>query len=97
MAALSYLSFLGVIPLLLGQKSPYCRWHARQGLTYNIVYFIAGFVAGTFAFFVPDMAELPTLLAVPHVLISLACIALTLAGRAFTFPLITKLSKEFPF
>lgn len=97
MAALSYVSFLGVVPLLLGQKSPYCLWHARQGLTYNIVYFIAGFVAGAFAFFVPGMGALPELLTIPHAIISVLCVILTLSGRAFTFPLITKFSKEFPF
>ena len=32
MLVLSYLAFLGVIPLLFGREDPEVRWHARNGL-----------------------------------------------------------------
>lgn len=97
MAALSYISFLGVIPLLLGQKSPYCRAHAKQGLTYNIVYFVAHVVASGFALIFSGLSDLPVVLVILHVGISVVCIAMTLGGRTFALPGIAKLSQEFPF
>ncbi len=33
MAALSYLSFLVLLPILFARRSPYVRFHANQGLT----------------------------------------------------------------
>ena len=32
MLILSYLAFLGVVPLLFARKDPEVRWHARNGL-----------------------------------------------------------------
>ena len=32
MLILSYLAFLGVIPLVFGREDPEVRWHARNGL-----------------------------------------------------------------
>lgn len=42
MAFLSYLGILFLIPLLAKKDSPYCQYHAKQGL----VLFIAGFIVG---------------------------------------------------
>ena len=45
MALLSYLSWLVLIPLLAGNKSPYVRFHANQGLVLAIVEIVWGVVS----------------------------------------------------
>lgn len=44
-AALSYVSFLFIVPLLLKKNSEFCQFHARQGLVFflfNWLLFIPG-------------------------------------------------------
>jgi uncharacterized membrane protein len=43
-AALSYLGFLVAVPLFLKRESPYCQFHAKQGLALLIVWIIGSFV-----------------------------------------------------
>ncbi len=38
-AALSYISFLAIIPFYLKKESKFCRFHGKQGLTVAIVFF----------------------------------------------------------
>lgn len=40
MAALSYLSLLFLVPLLLRPKSPFCRFHANQGLLLFLLWIV---------------------------------------------------------
>jgi len=50
-AALSYVSFLAIVPFYLKKESKFCRFHGKQGLTVAILFFslslfqILGFVA----------------------------------------------------
>jgi uncharacterized membrane protein len=44
-AALSYLGILVLVPLLVKKESPYCQFHAKQGLVLLIAWVIVGFVA----------------------------------------------------
>lgn len=43
-AALSYLGILFLVPLLAKRESPFCQFHAKQGLMFCIVWIIGGFV-----------------------------------------------------
>lgn len=43
-AALSYLGVLVAVPLFLKRESPYCQFHAKQGLALLIVWIIGSFV-----------------------------------------------------
>ncbi len=44
-AALSYLGILVLVPLLAKKDSPFCQFHAKQGLVLLISWVIIGFVA----------------------------------------------------
>lgn len=44
-AALSYLGILVLVPLLAKKESPFCQFHAKQGLVLLIAWIIVGFVA----------------------------------------------------
>lgn len=44
-AALSYLGILVLVPLLAKKDSPFCQFHAKQGLVLLISWVIVGFVA----------------------------------------------------
>lgn len=43
-AALSYLGVLVAVPLFLKRESPFCQFHAKQGLALLIVWIIGSFV-----------------------------------------------------
>ncbi|MBN1258977.1 hypothetical protein JXA05_04450 [Candidatus Peregrinibacteria bacterium] len=38
-AALSYVSFLAIVPFYLKKESKFCRFHGKQGLTVAIIFF----------------------------------------------------------
>jgi uncharacterized membrane protein len=77
-AALSYLSILFLIPLLLRKDSPFAQFHAKQGAVLFIAFFI-----GKFFFWVPFIGWLACI-----VLIAVTLIALvkTLMGKAWEVP-----------
>lgn len=44
-AALSYISFLAIVPFYLKKDSAFCRFHGKQGMLLSIVFFIASLVS----------------------------------------------------
>ncbi len=44
-AALSYLGLLVLIPLLAKRESPYCQFHAKQGLVLLIAWVLLSFIS----------------------------------------------------
>ena len=40
-AALSYISFLAIVPFYLKKESKFCRFHGKQGLLIAIIFFFA--------------------------------------------------------
>lgn len=97
LAALSYVGFLGVIPLLVAQKSPFARFHARQGLSYALLSTVTGGVASGFAFLVPGLTGFGTGIRVILATIAIACIIRTLLGHSFALPIVDRIAREFPF
>lgn len=44
-AALSYASFLAIIPFYLKKDSKFCRFHGKQGMLLSIMFFIASIIS----------------------------------------------------
>lgn len=65
MAALSYLSWLVLIPLFAAKESPYARFHCNQGLVLAIVeiaWWVVQGILGTILAFIPGIGWLLSML-----------------------------------
>jgi uncharacterized membrane protein len=77
-AALSYLSILFLIPLLLRKDSPFAQFHAKQGAVLFIAFFI-----GKFFFWIPILGWLACIVLI---VITLIALVKTLMGEAWEVP-----------
>lgn len=73
MSVLSYIGILFLIPMLARKDSPYCRFHANQGLVLFIVEIVVNLLFGILGAFVPVLGTIGSLLSLvlgresPHV------------------------------
>ena len=99
LSAIGYLSFLCILPLLLKDKSKYCKHHGKQGLVLAIIFFLYRFV-GMLAFL--PFLEYPIRLFVSIgqilwlVIIVLAIIQ-ALRGNMWKMPVVYGMSKRLKF
>lgn len=77
-AALSYLSILFLIPLLLKKDSPFAQFHAKQGLVLFIAFFI-----GRFLFWFPIIGWA---ICLALVVVTIIAFVKTLMGEAWEVP-----------
>lgn len=89
-ASLSYIFILCLVPLILKQKSPYAQFHAKQGLTITVAWFIIWIIGiipllGWLISFVGTIALL---------VVSIVGILKTLNGEAWKIPYIYEYSKK---
>lgn len=89
-AALSYIFILCLIPLLLKQNSPYAKFHAKQGLTITVAWFVFWMIG-----IVPILGWLIAFLGnIALLIISILGVIKTLDGKAWEIPYIYEWSKK---
>lgn len=79
LAALAYVQFFCVLPLVLKPKSKLCQLHGKQGLILTVAFLIAG-VLGWFS------AGMGNFVSFAHVVIAIFGITKAVAGKMYTFP-----------
>ena len=86
LAALAYIWFLFLIPLILKRNSKFCQFHAKQGLVLFIIELVGGLV-----FWVPLFGQLLVLVLF---VFSLVGIFEALAGNYWPAPIIGDYAKK---
>lgn len=101
-AALSYISILFVIPLILKHDDEYVYFHARQGMVLFLAEVVAWFVLFMLESFMVALAPRATLNLVGmlgnlawllFVIVSIIGIYFALAGKKWNMPLLGKIAK----
>lgn len=85
-AALSYLGILFLVPLLVKRESPFCQFHAKQGLVFCIIFFV-----GWILFMIPVLGWLAWLAVV---ILDIVALVKTLSGERWEVPIIGDLAKK---
>ena len=85
-AALSYLGPLFFIPLFLKRESPFCQFHAKQGLALFTVW-----IVGKFVFWFPIFGWA---LAVVVVVLNIMALIKALSGEKWEMPVIGDFAKK---
>ncbi|MDP3899736.1 MAG: DUF4870 domain-containing protein [bacterium] len=89
-SALSYIFILCLIPLLLKQTSPYAQFHARQGLTITVAFFIFWVIG-----IIPILGWMVAFFGnIALIIISILGVIKTLDGKAWEIPFIYEWSKK---
>ena len=87
-AAMSYLLFLVIVPLLTRRTDPFVNWHARQGLVILLGFILASILSASF----PAVGNLLFLLLLIGNVVALV---LTLQGRSWRVPGVAQLADKF--
>ena len=91
MAALSYLGILVLVPLLAKKDSPFCQFHAKQGLILLISWIVIGVVS-----VIPILGWIIGILgSILLVIFFIIGIINALSGKAKELPLIGQLGSKF--
>ncbi|MFA6533542.1 MAG: hypothetical protein WCT37_00030 [Patescibacteria group bacterium] len=85
-AALSYIWILFLIPLLAKKDSPFCQWHAKQGLVLFLVE-----VVGSLVFWIPLFGWL---LLLGVILLAVVGILRALIGEFWEMPILGAYAKK---
>ncbi len=85
-AALSYLGPLFFIPLFLKRESPFCQFHAKQGLALFIVW-----IVGKFVFWFPIFGWA---IAIAVAVLNIIALIRALSGEKWNIPFIGDLAKK---
>lgn len=85
-AALSYLGILFLIPLLAKRESPFCQFHAKQGLIFTIIGII-----GSFVFWIPVIGWAAGIF---FLVLDIIGLIKALSGEAWKAPVVYELSKK---
>lgn len=89
-ASLSYIFILCLVPLILKQGSPYAQFHARQGLTITVAWFVFWVIG-----IIPLLGWLIGFFGtVALLVVSIMGIIKTLNGEAWQIPFIYEYSKK---
>lgn len=86
-ATLSYIGILFLVPLLAKKESPFCQYHAKQGLVLCLTW-----VVGSFVFWFPIIGWLAGLVLL---VVNIIAIVKTISGDSWEIPVIYDLSKKF--
>ena len=90
-AALSYLGLLVLVPLLAKKDSPFCQFHAKQGLVLLIAWVVIGVVA-----VIPILGWIISILgSILLAIFFIIGIVNALSGKAKELPLIGQLGNKF--
>jgi len=90
-AALSYLGILVLVPLLAKKDSPYCQFHAKQGLVLLIAWIVIGVVS-----VIPVLGWIIGILGSIFLLILfIVGLVNSLSGQAKELPLIGQFGSKF--
>ncbi len=92
LAALGYVSFLCILPLVLKPESKFCQFHGKQGLVLLLISLIIGFLA---ALIMPISYGLWILIRLLLIGVAIYGIYLGFTGKMKSMPVIGKLAKEF--
>lgn len=84
-ALFSYLGILFIVPLIAGKDSPFCRFHANQG----IVLFLTAIVCNVFAF-IPGIRWVAVVLRILCTALAILGIINAVTGKAKELPVIGK-------
>lgn len=99
LAAIGYLGFLCILPLLLAKDSEYAKFHGKQGLALAILFFLYRYVS--ILAFIPFLEWFIRFLVSFGMIIELTVIILAMIqayrGRKWKMPVIYKMSQAFKF
>lgn len=91
MAALSYLGILVLVPLLAKKDSPYCQFHAKQGLVLFLSWIVIGIVS-----VIPILGWIVGILgSILLFVLFIIGIVNALGGKAKELPIIGQLGNKF--
>lgn len=79
LAAVGYVSFLCLLPLLLKRESNYCQFHGKQALYFAVFWFIMAFLS-----FIPGLGILKLL----ELLSIVGCAYMAYSGSYFKIPIL---------
>lgn len=85
-AALSYISFLCLVPLILKPKSQFCKFHGKQGII-----LVIGEVINSFLFFIPPLFFIGS---VALLVLSIIGVLKTLNGEYWEMPYLSEYAKK---
>jgi uncharacterized membrane protein len=86
LAALSYIGFLVLVPLLAKKDSPFCKFHAKQGLVMLII-----FIVGCLIFWIPVIGWLIWIIAV---VLDILALIQALQGKYWEIPVVGNWAKK---
>lgn len=98
-SAIGYLSFLCILPLLLGKDSKYCQHHGKQGLVLVIIFFFYKFIS-IFAFLPFLEAPIQFFLRIGDILwltVIVMAIIQAYRGSMWKIPVVYKMSEQLKF
>lgn len=88
---LSYLGILALIPLLTVKDSPFVTYHAKQGVTLNVI----GFVALSVLSLIPIVNLVTCLLWPALLVVDVMAIMKALKGERWNIPVVSDLATKF--
>ncbi len=95
MLALSYLFFLGIIPLLMKKDDRDIQWHAKNGLFMFIAYFVLSVVLGLVFWRLPipcGATAIHCTLWVAYLAVMIFAIMKAMKGERLRFPVISNMA-----
>ena len=106
MVALSYIFFLGFIPLLTKKDDKEVQWHAKNGLVLFFVYFIVrivwwaivrfliGSTGGFGCLAAPILIGISCILWLGYIALMILCIVKGVNGERFRLPVVTDFAEK---
>ncbi|PIR93436.1 hypothetical protein COT99_00790 [Candidatus Falkowbacteria bacterium CG10_big_fil_rev_8_21_14_0_10_43_10] len=88
-ASLSYIFILCLVPLLLKRNSEFAQFHARQGLTITVAWFVSWVIG-----IIPIFIIFTFFINIALLIISILGVIKTLNGESWKIPLIYEWSKK---
>jgi len=88
-AALSYIFILCLVPLLLKKNSEFTQFHARQGLTITVIWFLSWIVS-----VIPIFIIFSFLINMILLVVSILGVIKTLNGESWKIPFVYEWSKK---
>ncbi len=88
LAALGYISFFCILPLVLKPDSEFCQFHGKQGLVLTLIFLLFSWIGLLGIFFV-------ILLKISYILIAGFGIVNAIQGQEWKIPVVEKMAKKF--
>lgn len=88
LAAIGYLSFLCVLPIVLKPQSAFCQFHGKQALVLAILFFLTDMFLGSLSGVFAGMLNLL------YLVIAIVCVVSVFGGKQFKIPVISDMAEK---